>query len=287
MDLRNYRLFISDVDGTLLNSNHELHPDTIQAFQALRSFGIDTTIATGKIFSSVSDLVFQLGISSPVILGQGAIIQDKDRNVLLWRGLPPEVAEIVFKASELYGCDLAVYMQNAILAKEYNYNLQLLTKYWEPKAEEVGEWWRLNERIEQIVKILFISRQSDTLLAKIERGMSETLSGMAAVQRSIPHVIEITNLLATKDRALQFLDEHLNIPHTQIIAAGDGENDSKMLAYAGCGVAVDNASLTVKQHADIVVGSNDENGVAKAIFAWLRTTEINSRANQAKALRID
>ena len=273
MNLENYRLFVSDVDGTLLNSRHELHADTIQSIHALRSFGIDTTIATGKIFYSVKELVGQLEITLPVILGQGAIVQDKEHNILLWRGLPPEVAEIIFAAGEQFDCDLAVYMQDAILAKEFNHNLQLLMKYWEPRAEEVGQWGRLNKRIEKIVKILFINRQSDQELKRIERRMKEMLHGVAVVQRSIPHVIEITNTLATKEKALLFLSDHLNIPFKTIIAAGDGENDAQMLFEAGLGVAVENASEFVKKQANIVVGTNDENGIARAIFSWLRAEE--------------
>lgn len=273
MNLENYRLFVSDVDGTLLNSKHELHADTIQSIHALRSFGIETTIATGKIYYSVKELVGQLGITLPVILGQGAIVQDKEHNILLWRGLPPEVAEIIFKAGEQFDCDLAVYLQDAILAREFNHNLQLLTKYWEPRAEEVGQWGRLNNRIEKIVKILFINRQSDQELEKIERRMKEMLNGVAVVQRSIPHVIEITNMLATKEMALHFLSAHLNIPMNSIIAAGDGENDAQMLADAGWGLAVENASQSVKKNANIVVGTNDENGIASAIFSWLRAEE--------------
>jgi HAD superfamily hydrolase (TIGR01484 family) len=133
----------------------------------------------------------------------------------------------------------------------------------------VGKWHRLNGRINEILKILFISRESDALLERIELEMSERLTGKAAVQRSIPHVIEVTNLIATKDRGLQFLSDTLHIPATEMIAVGDGENDLRMLKYVGCGVAVANALPSLKDQADLIIGSNDENGLARAIFSWL------------------
>lgn len=269
IDVSKFKLLVSDVDGTLLNSRHELTPETVDAFHRLQENGILTTIATGKIYPSIADLVEPLVGEAPLVLGHGAIIQDKAQNVLLSQGLPHQVSEMVFEASEKYHCDLAVYLPDSILATQYNRNMEMLTEYWEPRAREIGKWSSLNEEISQIVKILFVSRESEIKLNQIEAEMSQTLKGKAAVQRSIPHVIEVTNLLATKDRALDFLEQYLNISKSEMIAVGDGENDVSMLKAAGMGIAVANAVPALKEIADLVIGSNDENGVAGAILSWL------------------
>ncbi|MCD4671061.1 MAG: Cof-type HAD-IIB family hydrolase [Anaerolineaceae bacterium] len=269
MDLGKYKLLVSDIDGTALNSKHELFPETVQAFRQLREFGILTTIATGKIFPSVDYLTEQLCENTPFLVGHGSIIQDKDGNILLRHRLSPEVSEIIFETSARHNCDIAVYLPNGILARKFNCNMQYLTEYWEPRAEEVGEWRKLDGRISEIAKVLFVNCDSDAVLDQIASELSVTLKGKAAVQYSIPHVIEVTNCKATKDTGLHFLSEYLGIPKEQIIAIGDGPNDERMLKYVGCGIAMGNASPALKELADLIIGTNDENGLANAIQDWL------------------
>jgi hydroxymethylpyrimidine pyrophosphatase-like HAD family hydrolase len=69
----------------------------------------------------------------------------------------------------------------------------------------------------------------------------------------------------TKGNALKDLAEILKIKREEIIAIGDNHNDISMLEYAGYAIAVGNAEQVVKDIADLVTVSNDEDGVAKAL----------------------
>ena len=269
MDLRKYKLLITDVDGTALDSAHELQPETVRAFQQLREFGVLTTIATGKIFPSVEYLIQPLCGDLPFLLGHGSIAQDQDGKILMRQGLSAEVMEIIFKVGEKYHCDIAVYLADGILAKEFNQSMKYLTNYWEPEAEQIPSWPDLGERLNDVVKALFINHKSDLLLEQVANELSTTLGESATVQFSIPHVVEVTNTHATKENGLRFLSAHLNIPVEQMIAIGDGLNDKGMLDFAGCGVAMGNAIPELIESADVVIGSNDENGLAMAIQSWI------------------
>ena len=222
MDLRNYKLLITDVDGTALDAAHELQPETIQAFKQLREFGLLTTIATGKIFPSIDYLLEPLCGDLPFLVGHGSIVQDQDGNVLMRQGLSPEVMEVIFKTSEKYQCDIGAYLADGILARSFNRNLKYLTEYWEPEAEEVAGWPNLGDRINDVVKVIFINLDSDFVVEQVADELSAALKGVAAVQYSIPHVVEVTNIAATKENGIRFLSEHLGIPVEQIIAVGDG-----------------------------------------------------------------
>ncbi len=269
MDLRKYKLLITDVDGTALDAAHELQPETILAFRQLREYGLSTTIATGKIYPSVDYLVEPLCGDIPFLMGHGSIVQEKDGTILMRQGLTKEVMEVIFKTSEKYHCDIGAYLADSILAREFNHNLKYLTEYWEPKAEEVAKWPDLGDRINDVVKVIFVNLESDRVLEQVANELSAALGGVAAVQYSIPHVVEVTNIHATKENGIKFLSKHLSIPVEQIIAVGDGLNDLGMLKYVGCGVAMGNAITAVKEAADMVIDSNSKNGLAKAINQWI------------------
>ncbi len=100
MDLRNYKLLVTDVDGTALDPNHELQSETVEAFRALRNFGMFTTIATGKIYPAVDYLIAPLCGELPFLVAHGSIVQDQKGNVLMQHGVPPQVMEIVRRTSE-------------------------------------------------------------------------------------------------------------------------------------------------------------------------------------------
>ena len=78
-----------------------------------------------------------------------------------------------------------------------------------------------------------------------------------------------------KKYGLTFLSKHLGIALNEMIAVGDGLNDLGMLKYVGCGVAMGNAIPEVKEVADEVIGSNAENGLAKAIISMDRGKQVS------------
>ena len=89
------------------------------------------------------------------------------------------------------------------------------------------------------------------------------------VTSSTPELVEIAHAEAGKANGLRFLSEQTGIPAENILAFGNADNDAEMLAYAGIGVAVANASDACKQAADRITLSHTENGVAKTILEYL------------------
>ena len=86
---------------------------------------------------------------------------------------------------------------------------------------------------------------------------------------SVPHLLEISDASAGKGAALRRLAQHLDIPREQIAAFGNEENDLDMIAFAGVGVAVANSPAHVRDCANFVTGSNDEDGVADFLERYL------------------
>lgn len=86
---------------------------------------------------------------------------------------------------------------------------------------------------------------------------------------SLKYNIEINAAGVNKGKGLLELGEILGISREEIMAFGDGDNDIAMLREVGFGVAMENADEEVKAVADYVTGSNDEDGVAKAIARFV------------------
>ena len=81
--------------------------------------------------------------------------------------------------------------------------------------------------------------------------------------------LEISSVYANKGNGLQWLAGHLGISMEQVMALGDSDNDITMLRMAGLGVAMENAAQEIKEAADEVTSSNEEDGVAQAIERWV------------------
>ena len=81
--------------------------------------------------------------------------------------------------------------------------------------------------------------------------------------------LEISSVYANKGNGLRWLAGHLGISMEQVMALGDSDNDITMLRMAGLGVAMENAAQEIKEAADEVTSSNEEDGVAQAIERWV------------------
>jgi hydroxymethylpyrimidine pyrophosphatase-like HAD family hydrolase len=99
--------------------------------------------------------------------------------------------------------------------------------------------------------------------------MIARFDGRLYISTSLPYFLEFASPHVTKASGLEFVAEHLGFSREATVAFGDGENDLELVDWAGFGVAVDNAHELVKEHADLVCPSVDEEGVAQVLEAYL------------------
>ena len=89
------------------------------------------------------------------------------------------------------------------------------------------------------------------------------------VTSSVPEYIEFVKKGIKKSVAIKFIMDKFKIKQEEVIAIGDGENDIEMLKFAGLGVAMDNANNYVKENADYITTSNNDDGVGKVIKRFI------------------
>ena len=107
-------------------------------------------------------------------------------------------------------------------------------------------------------------------LVNLEEELSEYYKGKMSIYRSEPFFLEILPLGIDKAKRLEFLLKYLGLNKEELMVCGDGYNDLSMIEYAGLGVAMSNAQTIVKEAADYITLSNEEDGVAAAVEKFIK-----------------
>jgi len=107
------------------------------------------------------------------------------------------------------------------------------------------------------------------ILEGLKQRMLVRFDARLYISTSLPYFLEFSSPEVTKAAGLAFVAEHLGFSREGTVAFGDGENDIELVDWAGYGVAVANAHDLVKERADFVCPSVDEEGVAQVLEAYL------------------
>ncbi|KAJ0090292.1 hypothetical protein Patl1_12966 [Pistacia atlantica] len=142
----------------------------------------------------------------------------------------------------------------------------LHTIYHEPKAEVMPSIEHLLAAAD-IQKVILLDT-AEGVSTTIRPYWSEATRGRANVVQAVPDMLEIVPAGTSKGNGVRMLLDHLGISAKEIMAIGDGENDTEMLELASLGVALSNGSEKTKAVANVIGVSNDEDGVADAIYRY-------------------
>ncbi len=248
-----------DLDGTLENSQHAITPRTQSAIAAAQAQGVTVIIATGKTYFSGRQAREKLALDTPSVHSQGLMVYAGDGSILYERDLSAEIVRDVVTNAAKFGSDVIAYSRGRTLATERNAQTVVLEKYGEPPLTLVDSL--LTEPTQKLIAVA-----EPEQIVRLRAVLTDHLAGRASlVQANLAHMLEILPLGASKGDGVRRVLEHLGFGAGQLLAIGDGENDIEMLQMAAIGVAMGNAGQHVKDSADFVTASNDEDGVAIAL----------------------
>jgi len=259
------RLIVFDVDGTLIDDNKDLSLKTISVLHELQQQGVAISIATGKTFPSVEELVKALTIKVPIILSNGALIQRPNREMVLSEFLSSDVVSEILEASESCGADLVLYTPDHIFTKKETFNTDQMKEIYKERIEAIGVWAAIQVHLSQVCKVIFVNRLDNPLINHLKADLGKKLDGRVNFCSPTLNSIEIVPFGISKKTGLVRLAEVLHVSMEEVMAFGDQMNDLDIIEHAGIGVAVGNAVDEVKAIADYVVGSNNEDGPAEFI----------------------
>lgn len=263
-----YKLMAVDVDGTLLDSSSSLTEETKKAIKIGVEKGLIFTISTGRPIQGVEPLIKKLGLDSdlPFITYNGAmVVMGKSREILYEQRLSAEDTLNIISLGEKFGSTVMIWTDNKLYVKKLD---ERVRKYQEISGVEPILINDIGEIVKNgVTKLLWYDEIER--IEEYEKNVGEFLSSNVNYHTSRPMFLEFVDKNASKAIAMEKLGEHYGIKREEMIAVGDGSNDLSMIAYAGLGVAMANAKEIIKEKADYITLSNDENGVAQVIYKFV------------------
>lgn len=267
------RLIAVDLDGTLLNDQRRITGPTLEAIHAAQAAGIVFAICTGRFVENASILARDAGLDCPIIGVNGAAIVESPygrllRQHLMDQQLALRALDSLEKAEALY----YVFSPGLVATRQAWDHHHSLRDYGDRMTEEANTRYTYGKQAcvdaihEGIYKFYVHSDGDLDMLARFREGLHQ-LEGLAVTQSS-EFNIELMPLGVDKASGIRDLAEACGVPMDQVMAIGDQDNDLPMLRAAGWGVAMDNAKPDIKKEADAVTASNNEHGVAKAIWLY-------------------
>ncbi len=257
-----YRLIAADLDGTLMGEDVAISPAVLAAAQKVMARGAFFTIATGRTIEGATPHAQRLGINAPAILYQGGEIRDLRAGVSIFRAaIPLLVAQPFIAAISALGLHLNVYLDGGVYAAAQTPGADFYTSLNGTRIEAVGDLAAFVRR--PPAKMLIIAEPAR--LDDLAPTLRAEFAGRLQIVRSHARFLEAIPPEANKGRGLQRLAAHLGVAQAETVAIGDNDNDMEMVAWAGLGIAMGNATPAVRGAAVAIAPPVTQDGAAWAI----------------------
>jgi Cof subfamily protein (haloacid dehalogenase superfamily) len=257
-----YKVVMSAIDGTLVDSNRRISPKIKEMIQAFQNQGGIFTLATGRMEGAARKFYDELNIQSPAILYNGSKIVDLYKNQCLFEHrLNENHTKEAMKLLETCPYDVLVYYEGKAYVKEMN---DVIEEYMEKDGIEctvVDEWDKYITK--PPTKIMIIG--DPKYFEQFEQQFNEVCATAPNMVNSEPTYLEILPSGVSKGYTVDKLSELLQVPKSEMVAIGDNLNDIEMIQKVGLGVADANAHPKVLETADYITKSNEEDGVADVL----------------------
>ncbi|MEX0776533.1 MAG: Cof-type HAD-IIB family hydrolase [Phycisphaeraceae bacterium] len=252
-----------DVDGTLLRSDKRLSRRNIEAIARAVEQGVRIVLATARPPRSMRELYDILQPDPLQINYNGALIFDRaSRANLYHRPLSLDMTRQVVEFARQLDPEVIVSLE--VLDKWYTDRVHLSLHTETSRSFGPDMVAPLEEILRTAVtKLMLLAPPAQ--LVPVHAQIRAAFGSDLAIAVSDEHLIQITHPSVDKGNALALLAEHYGLAREQVMAIGDAPNDQGMLRWAGLGVAMDNAWPSLRDAADVVVPSNDQDGVAAAL----------------------
>jgi Cof subfamily protein (haloacid dehalogenase superfamily) len=295
------KLIASDMDGTLLNNNHDIDKETVEAIRKAEEAGIIFTISTGREYESVKDVLEKHNIKAQCVLSNGAEYRDENGNIIdiinIEQNSARKIIDIlhesrlpvrIFTNKGIFTNSTREEALQEIIFRTMSFDKTLTESEAKKIAEKLNFFTALkyiddiNKFFEDGIEVRkFVAFHNDIELINKAKKQISALEGLA-VTSSFSDNIEITDINAQKGIILKKVVDRMSIKREEVMILGDSFNDYSMFEIFEETVAMKNAIPEVKTIAKYVTDTNDNLGVAKAIYNVLNDSMdkmINSKQN--------
>ena len=284
------KLIASDMDGTLLNSDHKIPKENIELIKFAQKNGIQFVVATGRAYYEALPALNDESIKCDVISFNGGIIYDKNGNII--NITPMKLKDLYYTIEILKSLEISyqLYTKNTIYTNSIETDITAYIDLIRANGEEPNEQHLrqearnklalghitevdnielyLNQENNPAIKVIGISNDLEKL-----KHATELLSGNdnISVTSSGANNVEIMDKKATKGEALKIVADIHDINLKNAIAIGDNLNDQAMLDIVEYSIAMKNGNKELQKTSKFITEkTNSEAGVADSVMKLLK-----------------
>ncbi|KXT75690.1 Cof-type HAD-IIB family hydrolase [Streptococcus sp. DD12] len=262
------QLIISDIDGTILNDQHQVDSQLRDEMPYLAQARVPFVLASARSPQGMAPIAHDLGLSQqPLACYNGALVITGEPNnyqTILQHPIDPTECQslIALLRKQFPKVSINLYAGSRWIIEKKN-------KWSDGEAQITGEKPHIQSfssffaQKEACHKLLLIAKPS--LIQELLRTLESQTFHKIAFYLSKDNYLEVTAKHVSKENALMELANYYQTPLEQVMTIGDNYNDIPMLKMAGLGIAMGNAPQDVKKHAKIVTKTNNDHGVAHAV----------------------
>lgn len=275
------KLFVSDIDGTLLNERHELAKETQVAITKLREAGISFMLASGRNYEGIMEAIKVMDLSIKCIALNGGDYRDNDGKSIITYPLEDDKVDQLYEiiqSSDVtmeYYCADGNYTQidQDKLEDTYIENFMVMFDTSYAKSKKFVQELNITDymttekdfneiRKHKLIKLEFhfrdiVEKNRVNALLKLVKGIHLTSSA--------PLNIEVTHEKATKGNMIEEVCEYYGYKKDEVVVIGDSANDLSMLTRFPNSYAMGNANQNIKDAAAHICADNAHHGVAQVI----------------------
>ncbi|MBO4886919.1 MAG: HAD family hydrolase [Firmicutes bacterium] len=270
------KLFLTDLDGTLLDNDKQISPPTRQVLEKWTKAGHIFAFGTGRALTSALAIRKALGLEKLcryLVCYNGVQIYDAlEKRMIFETGIKQETVMKIMDLAESLGIHCHTYQGPYIVArretqalKDYGIHIHMPVIFSETVIEQL---------VHPPCLLLAIERNEPEKLKALQQALKEQFADEVTSYFSSSEYLDILPAGVNKGKALFTLASHLQIPIEDTVAAGDEENDISMVEAAGIGIAMKNGTERIRAVADMITEEdNCHDGLAEALRQLLASYE--------------
>lgn len=268
-----YNIIVLDLDGTLTNRDKIITPRTREALMKIQDMGKTVVLASGRPTHGVMPLAKELELERYggyiLSFNGGMIVNCRTGETVFSSQLPAGINKKIIGLAEEHRVDIMTYEGDKIIASNASYQyIALESRVCHMEVKEISDLEEMKEYVSFPVPKFILTDDGDYLVT-IEPKVKAAMGRDFSVYRSDPYYLEVLPKGIDKAKSLERFLEVTGRRREELIACGDGYNDLTMIRFAGLGVAMENGVLPVRQAADYITLSNNDDGVAHVVEKFM------------------
>lgn len=255
------KMIATDIDGTILKWGLDFSPKLLKCVDELKETGVKLVLVTGRMHCAAIPVAKKLGIDTPIISYQGGLIKDFNNNTLYQRNLPNEYAKEIIKWARKNKIHINLCLDDKLYVEEDN---DIVKKYTDGKFIDYTVCSFDDLKIDNVNKILAIDPNDADKVTGWVNELKQKYPELYIV-KSTPYFCEIGSDEAKKSLGVEFLRNMWGFNRDEVMTIGDQNNDIDLVQAGGIGVAMGNGTPELKQCADFITDTVENDGFVKAV----------------------